>query len=316
MRKRRLQRAGQSLVEFALVALVTYLLLAAILTFGFYFYAGQGTQSAVDLAAREFSRVPLSASKATLDQVLYGNPESIPGILPEEAAAIRDARWRIFDDHYLVLREADLLDEDAGTYDQDFLSQLPLVNQQLVPLMIFDTIDGVRVFRYPGATYRDTDPSDDPVAGPIPSGFLVAIPLVVARGAEGQETIRWVRTLEPIVAESPQRIDPFKITAVERGIVGLRLNYPVEAATMSSFRQSPDGPFEPNLGFPNLADDQQVQVEAGPFAPAGELIAPDRQVGPYTGAYGLGRQLAFAQEVRPFRRVISAQAIYRREVFE
>ena len=97
---------------------------------------------------------------------------------------------------------------------------------------------------------------------------------------------------------------------------GLRLNYPVEAATMSSFRQSPGGPLEPNLGFPNLADDQQVQSEAGTFAPAGELIAPDRQFGPYTGQYSLGRQLAFAQEVRPFRRVISAQAIYRREVFE
>lgn len=316
MRKHRLHRAGQSLVEFALVALVTYLLLAAILTFGFYFYAGQGSQSAVDLAAREFSRVPLSANKATLDQVLYGNPESIPGILPEEATAIRDARRRIFDEHYLVLREADLLDESAGTYDREFLSQLPLVNQQLVQLMVFDTIDGIRVFRYPGAVYRDTDPTDDPVAVPAPSGYLVAIPLVVARGGEGQETIRWVRALEPIVAETLERMDPFKITSGERGIVGLRLNYPVEAAAMSSYRRNPDGPFEPNLAAPNLADDDQVQVADGAFAPGGELIAPDRPIGPYTGQYSLGRQLAFAKEIRPFRRVISAQAIYRREVFQ
>ena len=30
---------------------------------------------------------------------------------------------------------------------------------------------------------------------------------------------------------------------------------------------------------------------------------------------GLGNQLAFGKIVRPFRRLISAQAIYRREVF-
>ncbi|HUE69897.1 MAG TPA: TadE family protein [Pirellulaceae bacterium] len=313
------RRRGQSLVEFALVALVTYLLLAAILTFGFYFYAGQGSQGAVDLAARELSRVPLTANKATLEQVLYGNPNSIDGILPEESAAIRDARRRVFDEHYLVLREEDLLDETTGTYSREFLEQLPLVNQQLVPLMIFDTIEGVRVFRYPGAIYRDTDPSDDPIAGPAPSGFLVAIPLVVARDGEGHETIRWVRVLEPIVTQSSDnldRIDPFRISSPERGIVALRLNYPVEAATMSSFRKNPGGPFEPNLAFPNLADDAQVQIEAGTFAPSGELLASDRQIGPYTGQYGLGRQLAFAQEVRPFRRVISAQAIFRRDVFD
>ena len=40
-------------------------------------------------------------------------------------------------------------------------------------------------------------------------------------------------------------------------------------------------------------------------------------VGPYAGAFGLGRQLALAgRTVRPFRKLISAQAIYRREVVE
>jgi len=40
-------------------------------------------------------------------------------------------------------------------------------------------------------------------------------------------------------------------------------------------------------------------------------------VGPYAGTFGLGRQLALAgRTVRPFRKVVSAQAIYRREVVE
>ena len=37
--------------------------------------------------------------------------------------------------------------------------------------------------------------------------------------------------------------------------------------------------------------------------------------GTYGGQYGLGAQGVMVQTVRPFRRVISAQAIYRREVF-
>ena len=38
--------------------------------------------------------------------------------------------------------------------------------------------------------------------------------------------------------------------------------------------------------------------------------------GPYGGHYGLGQQVAWNQVVRPYRRVLSAQAIYRREVFQ
>ncbi len=48
------KRAGQSLVEFALVALVLYMLLAAILTFGHMLYVAQGLQGAADLAARRY----------------------------------------------------------------------------------------------------------------------------------------------------------------------------------------------------------------------------------------------------------------------
>jgi hypothetical protein len=46
-------------------------------------------------------------------------------------------------------------------------------------------------------------------------------------------------------------------------------------------------------------------------------LLDDGGVGPYAGAYGLGRQLALGgRTVRPFRKLISAQAIYRREVVE
>ena len=35
----------------------------------------------------------------------------------------------------------------------------------------------------------------------------------------------------------------------------------------------------------------------------------------YSGPYGLGRQYALGHEVRPFRRLLSGQAMFRREVF-
>ncbi len=52
-------RRGQSLVEFAVVALVLYMILAAILTFGHAIYAAQGLQTAADLAAKEDTHAPL-----------------------------------------------------------------------------------------------------------------------------------------------------------------------------------------------------------------------------------------------------------------
>ena len=64
--------AGQALVEFAVVSLVVYMLLAAILTFGQILYCAQTLQQAADVAAREISRTPLLATANVMD-VLYSN---------------------------------------------------------------------------------------------------------------------------------------------------------------------------------------------------------------------------------------------------
>ena len=47
-----------------------------------------------------------------------------------------------------------------------------------------------------------------------------------------------------------------------------------------------------------------------------ELLANDAPAGVYAGPYGLGRQLALVRTLRPFRKLISAQAVFRREVFQ
>jgi len=303
-------RRGSVLVEFALISFVFYLLLAAVVTFGFILYAAQGTQQAAEVAAREISQTPLPAD-TTLEEILYGNANT--------NVSLQLVRQRVFDQHYLVLN----LDTLHGRSSlQELIGDLPIINQQLYPLMIFDTVGGTRVLRYPGALFQDTDNTDDP-ADPPPSGFLVAIPLVVDRADDGTETIDWIPVIEEV--DSTDNPDPFRITSPQRGVVALRINYPMQSSMMSSFRPNPEGPFEPSMANPNVANDGGVSVvDQDGFMPSGNLIAPDGTVNPtYSGQFGLGQQQAFGSQqltgglpVRPFRRVISSQAIFRREVFE
>ena len=172
-------RRGQSLVEFAVVSLVLYMLLAAILTFGQILYSSQGLQQAVDVAARELSRTPLPANE-TFSQAL----------------ADSGVQSKIFDERYLVLSI------DTGSNPMTFngghpIGDFPLVIQQLLPLMIYETgltevqanplggIQPIQYFpgpssqiggylRYPGAVFMDPNGPNATVTPPT-SGFLVRI---------------------------------------------------------------------------------------------------------------------------------------------
>jgi len=100
----------------------------------------------------------------------------------------------------------------------------------------------------------------------------------------------------------------------QQGLVAVRINYPYQAAMISSFRPNPDGPTEPNLANVNEASDAAV---SDPGTTLGvPVVGDDEGLGAYTGKYGLGRQVALTKLVRPYRRVLAAQSIYRREVFQ
>ncbi|TWT94720.1 TadE/TadG family type IV pilus assembly protein [Stieleria varia] len=287
-------RRGQSLVEFAVVALVLYMLLAAILTFGHALYVAQGLQGAVDLAAREISRTPLPAV-TTFEAVL--NDGSLDDVYQND----------------LLVFDLDTL--GGQSFFEDIVPDWPPVNQQLAAVMIVDRPDfdgdgtpDANLIRYPGALL--SDPS-------TPTGFTVGIPLVTGRDATGTETIRWVPVVEEIENDANQ--DPFSVDSPQQGIVALRINYPFQSASMSSFQPNVAGPFEPTVGTRNVASDDSVNETNAGDRPGGligqPLLAGENFAGTYGGQYGLGAQGAFGQTVRPFRRVISAQAIYRREVF-
>lgn len=313
---RRSRRAGQVLVEFAMIALVLYLLLAAILTFGYLLFVAQGLQTAADLGARELSRTSLPAAYTF-----------------EEALADPRVRQSLFDEAYLVIN----LDTPSSGENLfvDLVPTWPLLNQQLATVMIVDRLDLngdgnlERILRYPGALIRRTEPLSPPqIEGetqPYPdwveSGYAIRIPLI-NRDEFGAETIRWVPVVEEIWSPDSGGAQPFPLSSSSTsGVVALRINYPFQSAAMSSFRPNPEGPFEPNLATPNFADDSAFAVSNPDELPGdligGPLVAEDGTfAGVYGGQYGLGSQAVLGGVVRPYRRVISTQAIYRREIFE
>ncbi len=325
-RARGRSRRGQALVEFAVVCLAVYLLLAAVLTFGQLLYSAQGVQQAVDVAAREIGRTPLpaatissgssSGSAVTLQYVLYGNASADPSLLP--------VRQQVFDDNLLVL-SIDPVQSGSGalTYNGGHpIGDFPLVTQQLLPLMIFDQVNGQQLLRFPGAMFQGSQQSSTSPAGIAYSGYVVRIPVVSTPNSSGggQSIINWLYPLEPILDSTGA--DSFAVNATTvsglSGAVALRFNYPYQSASMSGFvppanPSSPSGPPN-NPVVPVLANNNISS--SGPPPGVGSAVTSDFQYGPYAGAYGLGEQAAFATTVRPYRSVISPQAIYRREVFQ
>jgi TadE-like protein len=303
-------RRGQAVLEFALIFLVIYLLIVAIFEFGRLFTGAQTLQTAVDQAARELSRVPLPSTATFADAL--ASQQVIDGV---------------FDPNYLAISLSGM---QPGQSIFDFFAAeritLPSVNQALLPMMISDSVNGAPLLRYPGALVTSTPTTTKPGY----SGFTVAVPLVVSPAGIGPETIEWHAVLEEItdatgagafsVASTPP-------SGLPGGVVAVRLNYPFQAATMAGYQPPPlnaNGETLPNAFDPMLADDGGVTA-TNAIPGGGSAIAPDpppadaqsgaAYAGPYGGTYGLGEMGLYRQTVRPFRRVLSAQAVVRREVF-
>ncbi|MGO8746620.1 MAG: TadE/TadG family type IV pilus assembly protein [Thermoguttaceae bacterium] len=324
------------MVEFAVVCLVVYLLLAAILTFGFMLYCDQTLQQAADLAAREIAITPLWADD-TFAHALHD----------------KGLCHQVYDERYLVLT-IDVAMPLAGSNPVTFngghpIGDFPLVIQQLYPLMIYDELVpdttpnppsppgpptptptplGIPVLRYPGAVFKDPNP--DPTLNPPASGYLVRIPVMTYTPApEGPlpgipvpvpaQQVAWLRVMDEI--PSTINPDPFPVSSSQRGVVALRINYPFQSATMSGFEPpanptSPPGP-PGNPVIPIIANGT-VYLSPPPDMGDSMVSALSEGYGPNGGHYSLGQQAAWAVwgPVRPYRRVLSAQAIYRREIFQ
>ena len=190
-RPRRPER-GAALVEFALVSLVLYLLLAGAIEFGRLMFDANALQDVARVAARELAVAPVRA-EATFDYALSCDAASDPGCLV-------DLRARIFDPACLVVD----LNDPAVAFDPDgYFAAMPVVNRALRSLMITEP-SRPGVLRYAGALLSDSAGAACSAIGPggqaAPTGLTVGIPLVESRDAAGVEAIRWVPVVEEIRA--------------------------------------------------------------------------------------------------------------------
>ena len=225
-------------------------------------------------------------------------------------------RSGLFDEAQLVLPATTTVDDP----------NLALINRLLLPLYIYDVDIGQ--LRYPGTVVRN------------PSGDLTVLIPIVGFGnrdpSTGVETItQWRKVVEEITPNGdpntpgPYALDSTTTGTLEPGMVALRINYPYQSGALVAYIQTDQSgnPVPPSetLGRDDLSnvpiqvDDSQVTVQAdlpNGYTLESPMPNPIVQGGAHRGTYGLGEMKAFATTVRPYRKVLTAQAIYRREVFE
>ena len=274
-------RRGGVAVEFALIAFALYLILSGMLSFGRWMAVQQAAQDVARFAAREVALYPLPAETDSLD------------------VALTDSGFRaaVYDPDFLVVNLDALA---AGQTLDDVFAAMPVVNRALRPLMIFSTVDTpeglLRLLHVPGAIV-----SSGVLGGPTglaaPTGYSVIIPRVVGRDpVTGVETLEFADVLEEVEGDGI----PGSMPVSRGGVANLRLNVPFQSAALVGYLST-------------AAPDQPIEAvdPAGPFNIVGP--GPDG-AGPYSGTTGLGRLEALGKQVRPFRRLIAAQALFRREV--
>lgn len=276
------QRAlrGGVLVEFALVSFALYLLLASILGLGRWMSTIQAAQQAARIAAREIALYPLPAEFTFSDALLD------PGF-----------RQAVYDADFLVV---DLAQFPPGVPLEDHFAGMPVVNRALRPLMITSNVDvngDVRqLLHLPGLITESSSSV---------SGLTVLVPRVDSRDpVSGSETgITILPVLEEVGAGS------FSVASADRGLVAVRLNVPFQSATLSAYLPSSELTSQGDpFNLPVIAND--------PGGGGFDILGPGEDgFGPYSGTFGLGEQAVLGERVRPFRRLVAAQALFRREVF-
>ena len=261
--------------------------------------------------------------------------------------SVQYVRANIYTEDYLAIDLTSWQSGGSATTLLDYIDtlSLPPVNKLLLPLMFVDSAPGsgttgqtIPLLRYPGALVTSQT---------APSGYTVKVPIITSRASVadprsnssmqllGAETILWHNVIEAIQfngSSSTGPLDVFSVTSGSSGepaggLAAVRVNYPFQAATMVSYPSNTNQPFvvqsDPStfrVLNANVADDAHVQSsDPNNFLNGGTPVAPTPPngfySGTYGGSYGLGTLGAVDLQVRPFRKTISCQAIYRREVF-
>lgn len=195
---------------------------------------------------------------------------------------------RVYDPTALVI-DRDLY-PTAADLDAHFDS-LPIVNQLLRPLYIADRVGDTNYLRYPGALVQG------------PDGLTVLIPRITTDDAGATTVVDWVAPVEEVLPDG-EVASHFGIDAPDpqwAGVASVRVTYPFQSATLTAF--TPDGV-------------PASSATGGGGLPAGYTLAGGGASGPNAGDLGLGAHRVLGREARPFRKLITGQASFRREVVE
>ena len=301
------RRSGGILVEFCLSVMALWLIAAAIVDLGRAFSAAHLLQSAARSAAREIA----------LDDETAWN------------ASFQTALERVFDPNYLVVDASCLEDRalrDGTTPDFELREALQgrVLNLALKPLMIFEDVQlsgqRTRLVRYPGALLSS---GQGDVEGTCArEDFTVGIPEI---NDEQSRIEMW-----PVVAELVQgaySLEQSGASSIPPGTATLQLRYPFQAVALSAWqvvdgfnrplRVSENDGYQADLdalgeGVSTLDALDARQSDGALRAYAQNDLGQTLPV--YGGRLGLGVQGVLGQEVRPYRRVITAQAMAPREI--
>jgi hypothetical protein len=324
-------RAGQALMEFAFVAFISVILIGMAFAYGLLLLNANVLQQAADAGAMDLSRLPLpyDVEFPELGQTGYSStdPEGTTAGGGPNLFSLPDFRNQIFDERLLVLDVDALPAPDPGQrWEEAYLSDAPLINRLLAPLMIFDQIGDRRFYRYPGTVVEN-----------VGTGELTVLIPVLTRGADGElSSVQWRAVVEEIRDSSGRGPLSYTADSVLQGVVALRINYPYQAGNLiayqarladGSYTTDPGTILDAEEGVSNsalLAEEAELALD-GTLPDGYALFAPDTdQSGTHAGPYGMGRMWArFGNSaasqpvmIRPFRRVLSAQALYRRELLD
>lgn len=314
-RARRLTgRRGAVLVEFAFVALGFYVLLMGTVEIGRMILSSQLLNNAARVGARELAMMPLPATMtfeqamdAPIDREQWTNGDVM-------ARGAYEVRKTIYDKNKLVID----VTGNSESQIQAKLDTLPYLNRMLLPLMIRERVEingtYFDLLRYPGALVANPEYQQSQfIDEESTNRFDILIPKITERTASGAGEIVWLPVVEEIVPQealapgTTADFRPFSIAsqgrATMRGVVCLRINYPYQASMASAFMPTGDGTNTPIEARDDLLDGNGVQT----------VVTANSDQPSQSGKYGLGVMYAFGKEVRPYRRILSAQCISRRE---
>ncbi len=287
IKERRVNRGqrGSVLVEFSLIAVSLSLLIALVVDVARMVFIAQVLQETARVAARELSLVPLS-----------------PAITFEQALQHPRVKRRIYDPAALVIEMDQFEDLE---HLEEFMTALPIVNRMLRPLMVREWIrhDGHRqeVLRFPGVLMQeDTDKAEQ--------SWSIAVPGTGMTGLLNASTVKWMSVLEEI-RENPDdpRSGSFSLHGAQHGslsgLIALRVNYPLRLMFMNW------------LPLSALPESVAILSVAEPGAHANVQLPTDDTSSGNEITRFISKKIV-ADSSMDYHQVLSAQAVFRREIFQ